>query len=469
LHVNTVPITVGGRIVGVFSLGKDITARKRAEEALAYQALHDNLTDLPNRVLLQERLSMALEQARRDRSSVSLLLVDLDRFKEVNDALGHSAGDELLRQVASRLRRAVRASDTVARLGGDEFAIVLPRTNLEGGLQVAEKLRETIDQPTQVAGVTVTVGSSVGVALGLEHGQDVETLLRCADVAMYRVKRSGGGCAAYTPEQDQRDPDRLTLTSELQRAIEEDELVLHYQPKIGLASGGVVGIEALVRWQHPERGLLAPDRFIPLAEEAGLMDGLSRWVLNSALRQCRVWRSSGIDLPVAINLSSQNLHDTQLPDKIESALATWELEASAMIVEITERELVVQSGQTIGILNRLRRMGVRVAIDDFGAGNAALGYLKTLPIDLLKIDKSFIKDMLASERDAAIVRATIDLAHSLGLTVVAEGVEDSATLEQLSRLGCDIVQGYYLSRPLTPGAFESWLNEQGGEELTTAA
>jgi diguanylate cyclase (GGDEF)-like protein/PAS domain S-box-containing protein len=472
LHLNTMPIIVGERIVGVFGLGKDITARKRAEEALEHQALHDGLTSLPNRTLLQDRVASALMQARRESRSVSLLLMDLDRFKEVNDALGHQAGDELLRVVANRLRMSVRDADTVARLGGDEFAVVLPQTNAAGGMRVAETLLRSIQQPIEVGGVAVTVGGSIGLAVGLDHGSDADTLMRCADVAMYTAKRSGGGCVAYAPDQDQHDPSRLALVSGLKHAIETDELVLHYQPKISLTTGSVVSVEALVRWQHPELGLLPPDSFIPLAEESGMMDALSSWVLNSALRQVHLWRAEGIKLPVAINLSSQNLHDANLPAKIGAALSSWSLEPSALAIEITERGLVVQSPQTIALLSRLRNMGIRVAIDDFGAGNAALGYLKTLPVDQLKIDKSFVQGMLSSDRDAAIVRAMIDLAHSLGLAVIAEGVEDLATFDRLSQLGCDVAQGYYMSRPLTSDGLRVWLgaeNRSLSDELDAAA
>jgi diguanylate cyclase (GGDEF)-like protein/PAS domain S-box-containing protein len=459
LQLNSMPIVVGERIVGAFALAKDITARKQAEQALEYQALHDSLTGLPNRTLLRDRLEVAIQQARREETSVSLLLMDLDRFKEVNDSLGHSAGDELLCEVSKRLRLALRASDTVARLGGDEFAVVLPRTSLEAGLHVGRALLRVFAQPIEVAGVAVSVGASVGLAVGMEHGGDPDTLLRCADVAMYAAKRSGTDCVAYAPELDHHAPDHLGLATDLQRAIDTDELVLHYQPKIDLATGRVVGIEALVRWQHPERGLVPPDAFIPLAEQAGLIDAVSTWVLNSALRQCHAWREKGIRLPVAVNLSPQNLHDVKLPEKIAGHLAAWDLDPSALAIELTERALIVQSSQTIGVLSQLREMGIEVAIDDFGVGNAALGYLRTLPADLLKIDKSFIKEMLSNNRDDAIVRASIELAHSLGLTVVAEGVEDLPTLEHLGALGCDVAQGYYLSRPLTAARLEEWLSE----------
>jgi diguanylate cyclase (GGDEF)-like protein/PAS domain S-box-containing protein len=459
VEATTMPITFEGR-PAIQAVMRDITVRKRAEAALAHQALHDALTGLPNRVLLQDRLQHAIATSKRDGTTVSLLLMDLDHFKEVNDTLGHHAGDLLLQQVGIRLRGTLRQADTIARLGGDEFAVILPDTGAAGVNTVVENLRRRLQAPYSVENQPVVVGASIGVAHSPTHGDEADTLMRRADVAMYVAKRSSVGFATYHADQDRHSPDRLSLIGELQRAVDEGELVLHYQPKLDLRTQHIVGVEALIRWEHPLRGLLAPDQFIPTAEQAGLIGPLSRWVLRAALVQVNSWRRIGLEIPVAVNLSMRSFRDEQLPDKIRDLLDIGQTPAHLLMLEITESTLMVDPPRTLAILNRLREMGIRVAIDDFGTGHSSLAYLKQLPVDEIKIDRSFIHDIATDETDRVIVRCTVDLAHSLGLRVVAEGVEDAVTHALVAELGCDEAQGFYLSPALRGRALTSWISQQ---------
>ena len=459
VEATTMPITFEGR-PAIQAVMRDITVRKRAEAALAHQALHDSLTGLPNRVLLLDRLHQAIATSKRDGTTLSLLLMDLDRFKEVNDTLGHHAGDLLLQQVGIRLRGTLRQADTIARLGGDEFAVILPNTDATGVGTVVENLRRRLQAPYSVENQPVVVGASIGVAHSPTHGDEAETLMRRADVAMYVAKRSSVGFATYHVDQDRNSPDRLSLIGELQRAVDEGELVLHFQPKLDLRTQRMVGVEALVRWEHPLRGLLSPDQFIPTAEQAGLIDPLSRWVMRAALVQVNAWRRIGLEIPVAVNLSMRSFRDEQLPDKIRELLEVNQTPAHLLMLEITESSLMVDPPRTLGILNRLREMGIRVAIDDFGTGHSSLAYLKQLPVDEIKIDRSFIQDVATNETDRVIVRCTVDLAHSLGLRVVAEGVEDAVTYALVAELGCDEAQGFYLGPALRGRALTSWIAQQ---------
>jgi diguanylate cyclase (GGDEF)-like protein/PAS domain S-box-containing protein len=459
IESTTMPITFAGQ-PAVQVVLRDVTERRRAEAALAHQALHDALTGLPNRVLLLDRLEQALRASELDGSGLSLLLMDLDRFKEVNDTLGHHAGDLLLQQVGSRLHGVLRAADTIARLGGDEFAVILPGIDKEGMVAVVEKLLGRLKAPFSVEGQQVVVGASIGVAVSPEHGHEADALMRRADVAMYVAKRTGTGFSVYQADQDRNSPDRLSLINELRRAVEEGELVLHYQPKIDLRSGALAGVEALVRWEHPIRGLISADQFRPSAEQAGLIDSLSQWVLRAALMQATAWRRIGLEIPVAVNLSMRSLYDEQLPDKIAELLLATRTPASLLVVEITESSLMIDPPRTLAILTHLREMGIRVAIDDFGTGHSSLAYLKRLPVDEVKIDRSFVKDLTTDATDRVIVRATVDLAHSLGLRVVAEGVEDERTSALLVELGCDEAQGFHLGRPLRGHELTHWLCEQ---------
>jgi diguanylate cyclase (GGDEF)-like protein len=423
------------------------------------------LTGLPNRVLLLERLQAELGASDRDETPLALLLIDLDRFKEVNDTFGHHYGDLLLRQIGPRLQQVLSEEELIARLGGDEFAVVLPGANSESAVRIARKLLAALEQPFPLNSYSVAAGASIGIGLFPEHGTDSETLLQHADVAMYVAKSTGSGWAVYVPEQDRHSPDRVALATELREAIEQDELRLHFQPQVSLATGRTVSVEALVRWQHPQRGLIPPDEFIPLAESAGLIRPLSRWVLNAALRNYSSWAKAGVVVPVAINLSMRDLHDPELPDTVARLLTTWRVPPKNVTIEITESSLMDDPTRALQIIASLSAMGLRIAIDDFGTGYSSLTYLKHLPVDELKIDRSFVQHMTADPRDAAILRATIGLAHDLNLQVIAEGVEDLSTWNLLTRLGCDNAQGYLVSRPQPSAALLQWLHEQqhGGQ------
>ncbi len=440
--------------------GDQVAAALLAAEAFEQQrqvALHDSLTGLPNRTLLADRVQQAILAARREGTPLTLLVLDLDRFKDVNDTLGHAAGDLLLQEVAARLSAVVRASDTVARLGGDEFAVLLRDSGAGHATSLIRKLTDAIEQPFVQNGHVIQVGLSVGAAMFPEHGDDTNTLQRHADVAMYAAKRAGGGYVAYTLERGEHNRDRLVHLGELRQAIDCGQLVVHYQPKIQCVERRVTGVEALVRWDHPERGLLGPDAFVPLAEQSGLIKQVTRHVLEAAIGQSRAWRARGIELSVAVNVSMRDLHDPQLPELIASLLAAGGVGAGSLELEITESALMADPARALAVLHRLRVLGLKVAIDDFGTGYSSLAYLKRLPVDVLKIDKSFILQLATDPSDLAIVRSVIELGHNLGLTVVAEGVEDAASWRRLTELGCDTVQGYYFGRPAPAAEFERWL------------
>lgn len=439
---------------------------KQARDEAHHQALHDGLTTLPNRVLLNDRLQQAILLADRDRGGLALLMLDLDRFKDVNDILGHHTGDELLQQVALRLRSVVRASDTVARLGGDEFAVVLPTAgDTTLATRIARIIVQALEQPFSLGDHQVAVGASVGVAVYPDHGADAKTLLRHADVAMYVAKRGGGGYAMYSYEQDMNAPERLELIGQLRDAINNEELVLYYQPKLSLSTGRCIRVEALVRWRHPKRGLVPPDQFIPLAEQTGLIRPLTKWVLSAAVRQCREWQDTGTGIGVAVNLSTRNLHDPDLVDQIATLLRDYRVAAELLKVEVTESAVMTDPTRALETLSRIRDMGVEVSIDDFGTGHSSLSYLKHLPVAEIKLDRSFVRDMQLNDNDFAIVRSTVELAHKLGLRVVAEGVEDRATWDLLVGLQCDAAQGYYMSPPLSADDLQSWLDSSATEQL----
>jgi diguanylate cyclase (GGDEF)-like protein len=429
----------------------------RQAAASHHQALHDPLTGLPNRELFGDRVEQAIRASDRGLQPAALLLLDLDRFKDVNDTLGHHHGDRLLGQVAARLTGTLRAVDTVARLGGDEFAVLLPDATADGAAAVAQKVRTALHQPLTLDGVGLDLDASIGIAVYPDHGGDAAELLQHADVAMYAAKQTHAGFVVYDPAVDQHSPKRLALLGGLRRAVERDELVLHYQPKADLHSGQVLGAEALVRWQHPAHGLLGPGEFIPLAERTGLIHPLTRWVLDAALRQTAAWRQAGHHLSVAVNVSTRSLLDREFPDHVAECLAAWQVPAASLVLEVTESAVMADPALALEILSRLHALGVGLALDDFGTGYSSMAYLKALPVDELKVDRSFVGQMATSNSDAVIVRSTIDLGHNLGLHVVAEGVENQATWEELAALGCDTAQGYHLGRPMPAAELERWL------------
>ncbi len=443
--------------VGMFALAVFLLLVVGYQRRLVRQALHDPLTGLPNRELFADRVSQAIRTADRELRPAALLLLDLDRFKEVNDTLGHHHGDQLLVQLGQRLGGMLREVDTVARLGGDEFAVLLPGATTEGASGVAEKLRVALQQPINIDGVMLDLDASIGIAVYPEHGNDAAELLQHADVAMYVAKQAHIGFLVYDPAVDQHSPKRLALLGGLRRALERDELVLHYQPKADLATGQIRSVEGLVRWQHPEHGLLGPGEFIPLAERTGLIHPLTRWVLAAALDQAARWQRAGLHLSVAVNISTRCLLDPTFPDQVASQLTAWQLPSKLLLLEITESAVMADPARALEVLGRLHTLGVGLAVDDFGTGYSSMAYLKELPVDELKIDRSFVIQMADSPSDAVIVRSTIDLGHNLGLRVVAEGVETQHAWQELSTLGCDVAQGYYLGRPMPAAELEQRL------------
>jgi len=443
-----------------------ISSSKRKSEQLHHQAHHDLLTGLPNRSSLMLRLEEML--ARTSANPFALLLLDLDRFKEVNDTFGHQAGDVLLRQIGPRLRGVLRASDVLARLGGDEFALLLPETGAAAAVGVAEKLLHALDEPFGVDGYEFQIGGSIGIASFPVDGLSPTDLMRRADVAMYAAKRANLGTAVYATELDVNTPAQITLYGELRRAIEQDELRLHFQPKVDVCTGALSGVEALVRWQHPDRGLILPDQFIPMAERTGLIRPLGNWVLEAALRQSRAWERDGLAIQIAVNLGAYNLDDSNLAQAISGLLERYTVTADRLRVEITETMLMRDPDNARRVLEELRAAGVRVSIDDFGTGYSSLAYLKRLPADELKIDRSFIQHMAEDAGDTAIVRSVIALGHELGLVVTAEGVEDAVSLERLRAFGCDRAQGYYFARPMDADSLRASYLSSADEALQAA-
>lgn len=437
---------------------RDISGRKAYLEALEHRALHDDLTGLPNRTLFADRMDRAIAVADRAQEQCAVLLVDLDRFSEINKSFGREQGDRVLQAVAGRLRGAMRDPDTVGHLGGDSFAI-LPagETTVETAAAIAWKVREVFDLAFHVNGDAVELGATIGIALFPEHGHSTAELLRRADLAVSQAKSSGEGLAVFAADKEDQTSRRLTLLNELRVAIPRGELVLHYQPKINLKAGPrTTGVEALVRWQHPAHGLLMPAQFMPEAERSELIDPLTGWVLNEALRQQREWHDSGLDLTMAVNVSARSLtRHGDLPETIAKLTELWNADPGKLILELTENAII--DSEVAEVLELLHAMGERLSIDDFGTGHSSLAYLHQLTIDEIKVDRSFVMRLPSVSSDAVIVRSTIELAHNLGLTVVAEGVEDEASLEMLIEDGCDGAQGYYFSRPCPAEELSAWL------------
>ena len=437
------------------------------KEYKSYQALHDSLTGLPNRALFYDRVEQAILDAKRSDHPVAVLLIDLDRFKEINDSLGHHIGDLLLRKIGPSIAAILRESDTVARLGGDEFAVVIPR--LEGvqhAVEVAGRIEKALERPfvlEEVVGeLSLDIEASIGIAVYPEDGADVATLIQRADVAMYVAKESHSGVEVYAGERDRHSAQQLAMLGELRRAIDEKELILHYQPKADMRTGEIKGAEALLRWNHPKRGLILPDQFILPAERTGLIGPLTLAVLDQALEQCRSWMDQRLELSVAVNLARRNLLDPAFPEEVAQLLTKWGVPAHLLDLEITESSIMSDPGRAADCLTKLSAMGITLSLDDFGAGYSSLAHLKRLPVAEIKIDKSFVISMRRDDNDKVIVRSTIDLAHNLGLKVTAEGVESVELWRELSHLRCDVAQGYYMSRPVPPGRLTSWIQERDG-------
>jgi diguanylate cyclase (GGDEF)-like protein len=444
--------------VSLFPLLRRVTARLRGQvEQIEKLALYDALTGLANRRLFHDRLEQAFLFGQRNGTGFALMLLDLDRFKEINDTLGHQTGDAVLEHLATRLKDVARASDTVARLGGDEFALVLQGAgDTASALFVAERIRKALDDPFVVEDITLQLETSIGIALFPQHGDDAEQLLKRADIALYASKDAHAP-VVYASEHDQHSADGLGLVAQIRNAIENNELLVHYQPEVDLATGQTRRVEALVRWEHPERGLLVPDEFIPLARRSALIRPITRYVLDVALGQCRAWQDAGIDVGVAVNLAGRDLGDSRLEEEVSDALRRWKLEPQLLELEIPESAIISDRDRIHKMLTRLSERGVRLAVDDFGSGYASLSHLKHLPVDVLKVDKSFVQNIGTDKDDEAIVRSTIDLAHSLGVTVVAEGVESEDVLERLRALGCDLAQGFCLAHPAPAADATEWL------------
>jgi diguanylate cyclase (GGDEF)-like protein len=460
LRTGTIGLAVTGVMIVIFQyLAGELLTAKRRGYRLAQIATTDELTGVANRERFRARLEQEIALSREAADGFAVMLIDLDHFKEINDTLGHHYGDQLLRELGPRLASAVGADGLVARLGGDEFA-VLPgeRTDDPERLdRVAIALIGAVQRPFAVEHMTLQIGASLGVARFPHDGDDANALLRGADVAMYAAKEARAGHKLYAPELDRHSMERLTVLGDLRRALVSDEIVIHYQPIVDARTGATVSAEALTRWQHPELGMIPPNAFIPVAEQTGLIGPLTSVVLEGAIAQCAAWHRGGYELSVAVNLSVRNLLDQDLPSEIGQLLSRYELAPSALRVEITESMIMADPDRSLATVMMLSALGVHVSIDDFGTGYSSLSMLKRLPVDELKIDRSFVSPMMHAESDLIIVRSTIRLAHDLGMKVIAEGVEDHGTLAQLASMGCDLIQGYYVSRPLPADTFTQWL------------
>jgi diguanylate cyclase (GGDEF)-like protein len=443
--------------------------REEASEK-EHQSLHDSLTGLPNRVLFKLSVEKAISALHGSSESLAVMLLDLDDFKEVNDSLGHHHGDLLLREIADRLREVLRPEDTVARLSGDEFAVLLP--NLVDPTVVsivANRITQAFERNFLLQDVTLEMHASIGIALYPEHGSETETLLKRADAAMYTAKENKPGVEIYTSESNQSNPRRLALMPELRQAIQNNELDIYYQPQARIHDRGVVGVEALLRWQHPEHGFVPPDEFVPMAEHTGLIRPLTLYVLRKSMLQCQEWHLRGIDLRLAVNLSVRSLLDLTFPLDVARLLEETGFDPSYLTLEITETSIMADTGRMLSELKRLAALGVMLSIDDFGTGYSSLSYLSRLPVGEVKIDRSFVMHMRDDDNDAVIVRSVIDLARNLDLQVVAEGIEDVETWRLLAAMGCDIAQGYYLGRPMPASRLEHWLAENNTTAINASA
>jgi diguanylate cyclase (GGDEF)-like protein len=427
-----------------------------AQATIARLAFYDTLTGLPNRTLLLEAVDAAIESARQQHRALALLHLEVGRFSEINKVLGYQSGDTLLQELGRRLARATEPSETLARVGEAEFALLLPHAGAEEAIEAARRLLRALHEPVEVAELMLDARVGIGIALFPGHADDADALMRRAHAAMHQTKPARGGYAMYTGGQEKENTRRLALMGDLHRAIAHDELRLYCQPKVDFASGRVCGAEALVRWQHPARGMISPTEFIPLAEQAGMITPLTNWILDAAFRQCHAWQQAGLAYPLAVNLSALDLYDPELIDRISGLFSTWGIMPELVHFELTESALMVDPVDALETLLRLKRLDVQLFVDDFGTGQSSLSYLQKLPVDGVKIDQSFVMPMVTSGDSAVIVHSTIELGHNLGLKVVAEGVESRAIWERLAALGCDVAQGYLISMPMPAGQFAEW-------------
>ncbi|MFZ4760075.1 MAG: putative bifunctional diguanylate cyclase/phosphodiesterase [Burkholderiaceae bacterium] len=441
-----------GRLARTFDTMRERLAEREAR--IARLAYFDALTGLPNRISCAQQIETAIGSGA---GSGVLLMLDLTRFKHVNDVLGHAVGDRALQAVAVRLQTvADRIGAPLARVGGDEFATWLDGMDLPGAMEMAAAITATLQAPVVLDEQSIDAGASIGLAAWPTHGTDADTLLARVEIAMYAAKRRRAGPLAYSPSLDDASPENLTLAGELRRAIERDELEIDFQPKVALADGSLAGAEALVRWRHPERGRIPPDRFLPFAEQTGAIRGITRWVLRRTVAQMSAWHDQGLVVAVAVNLSTRDLMDLELPQRVSEVLTANRIPPSLLTLEVTESAIMDDADRALQVLNALRALGVKLSIDDFGTGYSSLAYLKRLPVQELKIDRSFTRNMVSDADDATIVRSTVDLGHHLGLSVVAEGIEDEATAEALRAAGCDLGQGWHFAKPMAPDAFTTW-------------
>ncbi len=449
--------------------------QERHIKELEYLATHDSLTGLPNRKRLDNRINQAIVQASREKEPFVVMLLDLDRLGEINDTLGHEVGDAVLREVADRLSAVLCESCFISHPGGGEFVILLLSAGARQAVAAVRKVQKIFEAPVDINEVKIDIGVSIGVVAFPDHGADTSLLMRRADVAMRQAKQRKSGFAVYKSESDPYSVRRLKLVGDLRRAISAGELVLHYQPQINIARRDIIGVEALVRWQHPQQGLLPPFEFIPLAEQTGLIRPLTVWAINQALQQASIWGLQGHNMTVSVNLSVHNLLDKDLPGQVKRLLKKWKVPPERLVLEITESNLMLDPEVALATLKKLQSMDVALSVDDFGTGYSSLAYLKTLPVSELKIDRSFIQEMMQGESDAKIVHLIANLSHNLGLTVVAEGVEDEATWDKIADLGCDVVQGYYICKPMPPKELSAWMmtthwkRNSGGAGLTHQA
>jgi len=449
---NTPIIDKSENVLLVSSLAQDITEQVQYIKTLQHQAHHDNLTSLYNREWLTEFIDNTIKST--PKQAFSLFFIDLDRFKEINDTLGHDVGDAMLVTLSQRFKESLSEGNSkVARLGGDEFAVLTYNVDIA---KMADQIMQILEKPFELSGMKLNVGASIGIACYPEHGNDAASLMRCADIAMYRAKETHSRYIIYTVDIDNNSSDRLMLMNDLRGAINDNQLILHFQPKVDIREHKHIGYEALLRWNHPQRGLVPPDDFIPYAEVTDLIHPLTLWVIENSLIQCVQWSKLGLIHNISINISARNLLDNTLPNRLALLLDTYGVEPSSIELEITESALMTEPENALNNLKQLHELGVLISIDDFGTGYSSLSYLRQMPIHKLKIDKAFVLDMESNHGDHIIVESTINLAHNLGLKVVAEGVETKGVLELLDRLGCDEAQGYYISRPHPEDKLKGW-------------